>query len=58
MIKIKYGIVAGFKAFWTGFVIGVKETPRGFFAPAFAIWNLLVNTTETLTKPKNNTKHA
>jgi hypothetical protein len=34
--------------FMKGFIKGAKETPRGFFAPAIAIWRLLVNTTESL----------
>jgi len=36
--------------FVKGFIKGAKETPRGFFAPAVAIWRLLVNTSESLTK--------
>lgn len=38
--------------FLQGFVKGAKETPRGFFAPAIAIWRLLVGVTESLTKEK------
>ena len=34
--------------FIEGFVKGAKETPRGFFAPAVAVWRLLVSTTESL----------
>jgi hypothetical protein len=34
--------------FIDGFVKGAKETPRGYFAPAVAIWCLLVETTERL----------
>lgn len=34
--------------FLQGFVKGAKETPRGFFAPAIAIWRLLVGETESL----------
>lgn len=41
MTKIIHAILAGFSAFWTGFVAGVKETPRAYFAPAVAVWNLL-----------------
>ena len=37
------------KEFWEGFVSGAKETPRAFFAPAVAIWRLLLETTEDLT---------
>lgn len=36
------------KDFIEGFVKGAKETPRGFFAPAVAVWRLLVSTTESL----------
>lgn len=46
------------KAFGSGFVIGIKETPRGFFAPAVVIWNSLIGATDSLTKQKNGTKHA
>lgn len=28
--------------FMTGFIKGAKETPRGFFAPAVALWLLLL----------------
>lgn len=38
--------------FLQGFVKGAKETPKGFFAPAIAIWRLLVGVTESLTKEK------
>ncbi len=31
-------------SFWKG----AKETPRGYFAPAVAVWRLLVDTTESL----------
>lgn len=58
MIKIIKAVTAGISAFWTGFVIGIKETPRGFFAPAIAIWNLLSSTTDEILKSKNGTKHA
>lgn len=34
--------------FIKGFIKGAKETPRGFFAPAVAVWRLLVSTTESL----------
>lgn len=37
------------KEFWEGFVSGAKETPRAFFAPAVAVWRLLLETTEDLT---------
>ena len=38
------------KEFWEGFVSGAKETPRAFFAPAVAVWHLLLETTEQLTE--------
>lgn len=28
------------------FLLACKETPRGFFAPAIALWNLFVATAE------------
>ncbi len=34
--------------FLAGFMNGARETPVGFFAPAIAIWRLLVSTTESL----------
>ena len=37
------------KEFIEGFMKGAKETPKGFFAPAVALWSLLLNTTESLT---------
>lgn len=40
------------KDFVQGFIKGAKETPRGFFAPTVAIWRLLLDTTESLVKPK------
>lgn len=36
--------------FLQGFIKGAKETPRGFFAPAVALWRLLVGVTESLVK--------
>lgn len=38
--------------FLQGFIKGAKETPRGFFAPAIAIWRLLVGVSESLIKEK------
>lgn len=38
--------------FMQGFIKGAKETPKGFFAPAIAIWRLLVGVSESLTKEK------
>ena len=43
--------------FLQGFIKGAKETPLGFFAPAIALWRLLVGVTESLTKDKAG-KHA
>ncbi len=37
--------------FLTGFIKGAKETPLIFFAPAIAIWRLLLDTTESLCEP-------
>lgn len=34
--------------FLSGFFQGAKETPRAFFAPAIAVWRLLVDSTESL----------
>ena len=34
--------------FIEGFIKGAKETPRGFFAPAIALWVLLVSTTDRI----------
>ena len=50
--------LAATRAFWEGFKVGVKETPRGFFAPVVAIWRILVNVTDSLVKHKSGTKHA
>jgi hypothetical protein len=36
------------KGFMQVFIKGAKETPRAFFAPAVAIWWLLLDTTELL----------
>lgn len=44
--------------FVQGFMKGAKETPLGFFAPAIAIWRLLVGVTNSLTKQKNDEQHA
>ncbi len=38
--------------FVQGFMKGAKETPRAFFAPAIALWRLLLNTTESLINRK------
>ncbi|WP_310491544.1 hypothetical protein [Dechloromonas sp.] len=36
--------------FVQGFIKGAKETPKGYFAPAIALWRLLIEVTESLTK--------
>jgi len=36
--------------FIAGFVRGARKTPRAFFAPAVAIWRLLLDTTERLVR--------
>lgn len=38
--------------FVEGFIKGAKETPKGFFAPAIALWRLLVEVSESLIKEK------
>lgn len=38
--------------FFQGFIKGAKETPKGYFAPVIAIWRLLVEVSESLTKDK------
>lgn len=43
--------------FLKGFIRGAKETPRGFFAPAVAIWRLLVGVTESLLRHKGEKNH-
>lgn len=40
--------------FVRGFIQGVRETPKGFFAPAVAIWRVLITTTESLTRAKGH----
>jgi hypothetical protein len=39
--------------FIEGFIKGARETPRGFFAPAVAIWRLLVGVTNSLTNQRS-----
>lgn len=34
--------------FIRGFIKGAKETPRGYFAPAIALWRLLLSVTDSL----------
>lgn len=36
--------------FVKGFIKGAKETPRGYFAPAVALWRVLVGVTNSLVK--------
>ena len=38
--------------FLQGFIKGAKETPKGFFAPAIALWRLLVGVSDSLTRDK------
>ena len=44
--------------FMQGFIKGAKETPRGFFAPAIAVWRLLVGVSNSLTHDKSSSKRA
>ena len=41
------------KEFFDGFVSGIKETPLAFFAPAVALWLVLLDTTELLIAAEN-----
>lgn len=52
--NIKMEVNKMFKNFVKGFIQGVKETPRGYFAPAVAIWRLLLTTTDSLLQQKND----
>lgn len=36
------------REFLRGFIQGARETPKGYFAPAIAVWRLLLDTTESL----------
>lgn len=40
--------------FVKGFIKGAKETPKGFFAPAIAIWRILVEVTDSLLAKRNH----
>lgn len=40
------------EAFTRGFIAGVKDAPKIFFAPVIAIWLLLVSTTDSLLNKK------
>jgi hypothetical protein len=42
--------------FLEGFIKGARETPRVFFAPAIAIWRLLLDTTESLIESGNKNR--
>ena len=44
------------KEFWEGFVSGAMETPRAFFAPAVALWRVLLETTDQLLTAENETR--
>ena len=44
--------------FTQGFIKGAKETPRMFFAPAIAIWRLLVSVTDSLVKQEKPHKSS
>lgn len=41
--------------FIPGFLKGARETPRVFFAPAIAIWRLLLTTTDSLVEQSSAT---
>ncbi len=41
--------------FLQGFIKGAKETPRAFFAPAIAIWRLMLSVTDSLMERANGT---
>lgn len=44
-----------------GFIHGARTTPTAFFAPAVAVWRLLLNTTESVITrgkdPEAESKH-
>lgn len=44
--------------FVKGFLHGAKETPKGLFAPAIALWRLLVSVTDSLMEKDSEGKHA
>lgn len=44
--------------FFRGLIRGAKETPAGYFAPAVAVWRLLLNATESLMHPIKEGKDA
>jgi len=41
--------------FLCGFIKGAKETPRAYFAPAVAVWRLLISTTNSLMSQRDVT---
>jgi hypothetical protein len=41
------------REFVQGFIKGARETPMGFFAPAIALWRLLVEVSDSLTSDKS-----
>lgn len=40
--------------FLEGFLKGARETPRAYFAPAIAVWRLLLTVTESLLTSKTS----
>ena len=44
------------REFLQGFIKGAKETPLGYFAPAIAVWRILVTTTNSLTGRDSDTR--
>lgn len=44
--------------FLKGFIKGAKETPKGFFAPAVAIFRLFRDVTDSLLSKKNGMKNG
>lgn len=42
--------------FIRGLIQGAKETPAGYFAPAVAVWHLLLRTTESLLATREGAK--
>jgi len=38
--------------FILGFIKGARETPRGYFAPAVAVWRVLLKVTDSLLHTK------
>jgi hypothetical protein len=40
--------------FLVGFLKGARETPRAYFAPAVAVWRLLLAVTESLLTSKSS----